>query len=81
MPTYYIPRDGSLNSYREYVSMLPNMDHPEAFGQHTNADITSQSQEAKMLFEALLSMEPSHSLYSGDQEDKVVMTQQIIVLS
>lgn len=61
--------------------MLPNMDHPEAFGQHTNADITSQSKEAKMLFEALLSMEPSHSLYSGDQEDKVVMTQQIIVLS
>lgn len=58
LPHYYIPRDGSLNAYRDFVSMLPNIDHPEAFGQHLNADIASQIQEAKTLFDALLSLQP-----------------------
>lgn len=58
---YYIPRDGTLNAYREFVNMLPQMDHPEAFGQHPNADITSQIQETGMLLETLLSLQPQVS--------------------
>lgn len=73
MPTYYIPKDGPLAVYREYVSMLPNVDHPEAFGQHSNADIQSQIQETKMMFDTLLSLQPTVSLVgSGEsREDKV----------
>ena len=72
LPTYYVPKDGPLSSYREYVSMLPNNDHPEAFGQHPNADITSQIQETRMLFETLLSLQPQVSTGGGDsQEDRV----------
>ena len=37
--------------------MLPGMDHPEAFGQHPNADITSQIQETRRVFETLLSLQ------------------------
>lgn len=52
--------------------MLPNMDHPEAFGQHPNADITSQIQEARMLFETLLSLQPQVTTAQGEsREDKV----------
>ncbi|XP_013412698.1 dynein heavy chain 2, axonemal [Lingula anatina] len=73
LPTYYVPKDGPLSSYKEYVSMLPNMDHPEAFGQHPNADITSQIQETRMLFETLLSLQPQTSAAAGEsREDKVL---------
>lgn len=57
LPTYYVPKDGPQSTYREYISMLPNMDQPEAFGQHPNADITSQIQETRALFETLLSLQ------------------------
>uniref|UniRef100_A0A1I8HFN9 AAA domain-containing protein n=1 Tax=Macrostomum lignano TaxID=282301 RepID=A0A1I8HFN9_9PLAT len=74
LPHYYVPRDGSLASYREYVSMLPNIDHPEAFGQHPNADISSQIQETRLFFGTLLSLVPQ--VTSGgageSREDKVL---------
>ncbi|KAM5307672.1 dynein axonemal heavy chain 2 [Glossophaga mutica] len=58
LETYFIPKDGSLASYKEYISMLPSMDPPEAFGQHPNADVASQITEARTLFETLLSLQP-----------------------
>nr|XP_022345562.1 dynein heavy chain 2, axonemal-like isoform X2 [Crassostrea virginica] len=71
--TYYIPKDGPLSSYKEYVSMLPNVDPPEAFGQHPNADIQSQIQETRMLFNTLLSLQPQISTGGGEsREDKVL---------
>ncbi|XP_012153483.1 dynein heavy chain 2, axonemal kl-2 [Megachile rotundata] len=57
LPTYYIPRDGSLESYRDFVSMLPNVDKPEAFGQHPNADITCLIMENRQMFETLMSLQ------------------------
>ena len=72
LPTYYIPKDGPLSSYKEYISMLPNLDHPEAFGQHPNADITSQIQETRMMFDTLLSLQPQITTGTGEsREDKV----------
>ncbi|KAK2155716.1 hypothetical protein LSH36_233g08055 [Paralvinella palmiformis] len=73
LTTYYIPKDGPLSSYKEYISMLPNMDHPEAFGQHPNADITSQIQVTKLLFDTLLSLQPQVATVAGERrEDKVL---------
>jgi len=55
--------------------MLPTMDHPEAFGQHPNADITSQIQETRMLFEVLLSLQPQTAVGVGEsREEKVSYT-------
>lgn len=76
MDKYYIPKDGSLHSYKEYISMLPNVDNPEAFGQHPNADIASQITEARNLFETLLSLQPKIATKTGvSQEEKVRMTE------
>ncbi|XP_042138199.1 dynein axonemal heavy chain 2 isoform X2 [Peromyscus maniculatus bairdii] len=58
LDTYFIPKDGILASYKEYISLLPSMDPPEAFGQHPNADVASQITEARTLFETLLSLQP-----------------------
>merc|ERR1711871_307261 len=38
LPDYYIIQDGSVTDYRNYISTLPNLDKPAAFGQHPNAD-------------------------------------------
>lgn len=61
--------------------MLPNVDPPEAFGQHPNADIQSQIQETRMLFNTLLSLQPQISAASGGEsrEDKVCVTITICV--
>ncbi|CAH8605767.1 unnamed protein product [Dicrocoelium dendriticum] len=70
---YYIPRDGTLNAYREFASMLPQMDHPEAFGQHPNADITSQIQESRMLLDTLLSLQPQVASGTGVSREDLVL--------
>ncbi|XP_073510575.1 dynein axonemal heavy chain 2 isoform X2 [Phyllobates terribilis] len=75
LDTYYIPRDGPLASYKEFIGLLPNVDHPEAFGQHPNADIASQITEARTLFDTLLSLQPqvTQSAAGGQtREDKVL---------
>lgn len=61
MPSYYIPDDGPLPSYLEYINGLPPTEHPEVFGQHFNADIASQIAEARMLFDTMLSLQPQTS--------------------
>ncbi|CAH0554837.1 unnamed protein product [Brassicogethes aeneus] len=55
--TYYIPKDGSIQSYQDYITLLPTVDRPEAFGQHPNADITSLITESRNLFETLMSLQ------------------------
>ncbi|XP_053425879.1 dynein axonemal heavy chain 2 isoform X5 [Nycticebus coucang] len=75
LETYFIPKDGSLASYKEYISLLPGMDPPEAFGQHPNADVASQITEARTLFETLLSLQPQITpIRAGGQtrEEKVL---------
>jgi dynein heavy chain len=40
---YYIPEDTDIGGYRDYINVvLPSTDDSEAFGQHPNADISSQ---------------------------------------
>lgn len=48
------------------------MDNPEAFGQHSNADITSLITEARTLCETLMSLQlQSSGAESETKEDKV----------
>ena len=34
---------------QDYINQLPVVDHPEAFGQHSNADIASQIRETRYI--------------------------------
>jgi len=60
LETYTIPEDGDFEDYVKAISRWPNADGdlPEAFGQHPNADITSQTTETKTLLETVLSLQP-----------------------
>ncbi|KAG5316465.1 DYH2 protein, partial [Acromyrmex insinuator] len=74
LTTYYVPRDGSLESYRDFIAILPNIDRPEAFGQHPNADITSLIMEARNMFQTLISLQIQtvSSEMEEDKEKKVI---------
>ncbi|XP_031338901.1 dynein heavy chain 2, axonemal-like isoform X2 [Photinus pyralis] len=72
LPTYYIPRDGSLESYLNYVNVLPNTDRPETFGQHPNADIASLNSETRSMCETLMSLQIQTSSGTAElKEEKV----------
>lgn len=67
-----MPQDGSLQSYNDYITILPTVDQPEVFGQHCNADFTSLMIESRILCETLMSLEVQHSASGGEsKEDKV----------
>ncbi|EKX36467.1 hypothetical protein GUITHDRAFT_97557 [Guillardia theta CCMP2712] len=72
LPTYYIPEDGPLQSYKDYVAQLPNFDAPEAFGQHRNADIASQIEDTNEMLEALLMLQPRVIDGSGASREQIV---------
>ncbi|KAL6262835.1 hypothetical protein P5V15_005625, partial [Pogonomyrmex californicus] len=57
LPTYYVPHDGSLESYRDFIAILPNIDRPEAFGQHPNADISCLIMESRNMLQTLMSLQ------------------------
>ena len=52
--------------------MLPSVDHPEAFGQHSTADIQSQIQETKMMFDTLQSLQPQIVVGGGESREEKV---------
>ncbi|XP_077357601.1 dynein axonemal heavy chain 2 isoform X2 [Festucalex cinctus] len=77
LAAYYIPHDGPLSSYKDFINMLPTHEHPDLFGQHPNADIASQIAETRALFDTLLSLQPQVTSASAagsgpSREDKVL---------
>lgn len=72
LDSYYIPRDGNLDSYQDYIQILPNIDHPEVFGQHTNADIVTQITENAAMFKTMSSIQKqTTSTSETSAEDRV----------
>jgi dynein heavy chain len=74
LPEYYVPQDGSLQSYTDYITILPTVDQPEVFGQHCNAGITSLITESRILCETLISLEVQHSASEGESKEEKVNT-------
>lgn len=49
---------------------FPDTDAPEAYGQHTNAEINSQTVDSLELLEAILSLQPAVSAGGASAEEK-----------
>eukprot|EP00899_Mesostigma_viride_P007437 jgi/Mesvir1/16695/Mv15092-RA.1 len=56
--TYYVPPEGPLPSYIDYLQTLPTTEAPEVFGMHENANITFQAQETRKILDTILSVQP-----------------------
>jgi dynein heavy chain len=79
---YYIPDDSNYKAppdmtnpahfYVKFIKTFPQLEKPEAFGQHVNAQIASQIGDTKELLDALVSLQPATAAIEGDSmEDKV----------
>eukprot|EP00798_Chlamydomonas_sp_ICE-L_P021926 gene21926-28972_t len=74
LPHYYIPENGTLQSFREYIITLPQTDRPEAFGQHANAEISYLIADSKVLLDSLLALQPrTGGAGAGARPEDVVM--------
>lgn len=62
---YYVPAEGPLSSYREYIATLPVSDQPEAFGQHPNADISYMITDSTITLESCLALQPKQATAGG----------------
>lgn len=70
---YYVPEDGPLVSYRKYVATLHPVDKPEAFGQHTNAEISSQIADATSMLTTLVDLQPKTTVAGARPREQVVL--------
>ena len=78
-PLYFIPKDGTLQSYQDFLTNLPNIDHPVAFGQHQNANITSLIIESQTNFTNLMALQSGGETVGADgdnREDKIYLLAQ-----
>nr|XP_018669928.1 dynein heavy chain 5, axonemal-like isoform X1 [Ciona intestinalis]XP_026692815.1 dynein heavy chain 5, axonemal-like isoform X1 [Ciona intestinalis] len=70
---YVIPRCSNVADYRLAIENLPDVDSPEVFGLHPNADITYQTNTANQVFTTTQSIQPKDSGGgSGETRESVV---------
>ena len=69
---YYIPDTGPLQSYRDYINTLPATDRPEAFGQHSNAEISYQITDTSVVLESLVGLQPRTGGGGGVKREEIV---------
>jgi dynein heavy chain len=55
---YIIPNSTEIQRYREYVDSLPDIDSPEVFGLHPNADITFRLKESNEMIDVIMETRP-----------------------
>ncbi len=55
---YFIPPDGTRDSYLEHIDELPLTNTPEVFGLHSNAEIGYFTRAAKDLWSQLVELQP-----------------------
>mmetsp|Transcript_28327 Transcript_28327/g.25135 ORF Transcript_28327/g.25135 Transcript_28327/m.25135 type:complete len:116 (-) Transcript_28327:931-1278(-) len=54
--TYYSPPDGDISFYRDLIKDFPDIEDPEVFGMHANANIAYELKESSAALETILSI-------------------------
>ena len=70
---YTIPKYTRIDDLLNYINNLPQNDKPEAFGLHSNADITYQTNTAKTVLDTILSIQPKESSGGGGETRESVV--------
>ncbi|KAG7305961.1 hypothetical protein JYU34_008524 [Plutella xylostella] len=72
VPAYHIPRDGSLDSYRDFLELLPASERAECVGQHASADVAALAQDAVLMCQTLFDLTSTGGGGAGGGEDQKV---------
>jgi len=63
---------GNQQQYVEHIRTMPLAPHPEVFGMHENADITSAQDDTLRLFSAILQLLPRNSVAGGKSREETI---------
>ncbi|CAK1600591.1 unnamed protein product [Parnassius mnemosyne] len=69
---YHVPRDGSLQSYRDFVELLPAAERADSLGQHASADVAALAQDATIMCSTLFSLSSTGVGGAAGGEDQKV---------
>ena len=61
--------EANLQEYLDYIGNLPNIDKPELFGMHDNANITLQLKETRITLETILNIQPREATGTGSSTE------------
>lgn len=59
--------DCSLDDYMNYIASLPDIEKPELYGMHDNANITYQLKETRITVDTILNIQPREAAASNSQ--------------
>jgi dynein heavy chain len=76
---YYCPPPGGKLDYLEYIKGLPLITSPEVFGLHDNAEITTAQNDASLLLETVLGMQPRTSSGGGKSLEQSIQELLIVI--
>ncbi|GFR70594.1 dynein heavy chain 6, axonemal-like [Elysia marginata] len=70
---YFAPLADTIAEYRQYIEELPQIDQPEIFGMHENANIAFQMNETNALIGTILDVQPRLATGgAGKSNDEIV---------
>lgn len=69
---YKTMEGGSQEDYIKYIDQLPLVPHPEAFGLHENAEITTNQSNTRLILESVLSVQPRASSGTGKSRETII---------
>ncbi|CAF1059358.1 unnamed protein product, partial [Brachionus calyciflorus] len=70
LDNYYTPNEDSYDMYLEYIRSLPFDTPPEAFGLHSNSELTRTFQETQQLFNGILLTLPRENSLSNQNSNQ-----------
>jgi dynein heavy chain len=73
---YKIPIGTEITKFLEYIDLVPNVDSPEVFGLHPNADLTFRRKESKEMMDTILETRPKDSGGGGGKSRSDIVKDQ-----
>jgi len=70
---YVIPNDADLLSCKEEIKNFPQSDAALAFGQHANADISSQIEDSNSLLGTIVSLQPKVVIEGAETNEHKIL--------
>jgi dynein heavy chain, axonemal len=72
---YRNPDFTDVNKYREYAQQFPDIDSPEIFGLHPNADLTFRVKEVKAMMKTLTQTQPKQGGGGGGKSREEIVNE------